>query len=93
MTVALSKRIGHADVAFTMKQYVQTGLEADRQVAATLAGLTIGGSLATSAVGSTPPAATAGIRTPVADHSPVSRSVSTRHERGPFQNRKRPLTW
>ena len=34
---ALSKRIGHADVAFTMKQYVQTNLEADRQVASTLA--------------------------------------------------------
>ena len=27
---ALSKRIGHADVAFTMRQYVQTDLEADR---------------------------------------------------------------
>ena len=27
---ALSRRIGHADVAFTMKQYVQTDLEADR---------------------------------------------------------------
>ncbi len=27
---ALSQRIGHADVAFTMKQYVQTDLEADR---------------------------------------------------------------
>jgi integrase len=34
---ALSKRIGHADVAFTMKQYVQTDLEADREVANTLA--------------------------------------------------------
>jgi hypothetical protein len=33
---ALSKRIGHSDVAFTMKQYVQTDLEADRQVANTL---------------------------------------------------------
>jgi hypothetical protein len=43
---ALSKRIGHADVAFTMKQYVQTDLEADRQVANTLAQLIIGGSLA-----------------------------------------------
>jgi len=32
---ALSKRIGHADVAFTMKQYVQTDLVADRQVAST----------------------------------------------------------
>jgi hypothetical protein len=36
---ALSKRIGHADVTFTMKQYVQTDLEADRQVANTLAEL------------------------------------------------------
>jgi hypothetical protein len=43
---ALSKRIGHADVAFTMKQYVQTDLEADRLVANTLAELIIGGSLA-----------------------------------------------
>ena len=42
---ALSQRIGHADVAFTMKQYVQTDLEADRQVATTLAELIIGGSL------------------------------------------------
>ena len=42
---ALSQRIGHADVAFTMKQYVQTDLEADRQVASTLAELIIGGSL------------------------------------------------
>jgi len=43
---ALSHRIGHSDVAFTMKQYVQTDLEADRQVANTLAELIIGGSLA-----------------------------------------------
>jgi integrase len=42
---ALSKRIGHADVAFTMKQYVQTDLDADRQVANTLAELIIGGAL------------------------------------------------
>jgi integrase len=42
---ALSKRIGHADVAFTMKQYVQTDLEADRQVANTLAELIVGGTL------------------------------------------------
>jgi hypothetical protein len=39
---ALSKRIGHADVAFTMKQYVQADLEADRQVASRLAELIIG---------------------------------------------------
>ena len=43
---ALSHRIGHSDVAFTMKQYVQTDLEADRRVANTLAELIIGGSLA-----------------------------------------------
>ena len=40
---ALSKRIGHADVAFTMKRYVQTDLEADREVATTLADLILGG--------------------------------------------------
>jgi hypothetical protein len=44
---ALSKRIGHADVAFTMKQYVQTDLDADREVANTLAHLIIGGLLVT----------------------------------------------
>jgi integrase len=43
---ALSARIGHADVAFTMKQYVQTDLAADRQVANVLAELIVGGSLA-----------------------------------------------
>jgi integrase len=43
---ALSVRLGHADVAFTMKQYVQADLEADRQVAHTLAELIVGGSLA-----------------------------------------------
>jgi integrase len=48
---ALSKRIGHADVAFTMKQYVQTDLEADRQVASTLAELIVGGSLASVDLG------------------------------------------
>jgi integrase len=47
---ALSKRIGHADVAFTMKQYVQTDLEADRGVANTLADLIIGGLLATDEI-------------------------------------------
>jgi integrase len=48
---ALSKRIGHADVAFTMKQYVQTDLEADRKVANTLAELIIGGALGTGVQG------------------------------------------
>ena len=40
---ALSERIGHSDVAFTMRQYVQTELEVHRQVATTLAELIIGG--------------------------------------------------
>jgi hypothetical protein len=47
---ALSKRIGHADVAFTMKQYVQTDLEADREVTNTLADLIIGGLLITDEI-------------------------------------------
>jgi integrase len=50
---ALSHRIGHSDVAFTMKQYVQTDLEADRQVANTLAELIIGGSLVSMEVSAT----------------------------------------
>jgi phosphoglucomutase len=54
---ALSQRIGHADVAFTMKQYVQTDLEADRQVANTLAELIIGGALASLEVRTTEGAA------------------------------------
>ena len=44
---ALSKRIGHADVAFTMRQYAQTDLEADREVATILADLIVGGLLVT----------------------------------------------
>jgi len=48
----MSKRIGPVDVAFTMKQYVQTNLEVGRQVANTLAELIIGGSLASTAVAS-----------------------------------------
>jgi integrase len=51
---ALSKRIGHADVAFTMRQYVQTDLEADRQVANTLAELIIGGTLASALLSTEP---------------------------------------
>jgi integrase len=43
---AHSQRIGHADGAFTMRQYVQSDLEADRQVATALAELIIGGVLA-----------------------------------------------
>ena len=47
---ALSSRIGHAGVAFTMRQYVQTDLAADRLVANTLAELIIGGSLASAEI-------------------------------------------
>jgi integrase len=55
---ALSKRIGHADVALTMKQYVQTDLASDRHVASTLAELIIGGALASTVIPhSTAPAA------------------------------------
>ncbi len=51
---ALSRRVGHSDVAFTMRQYVETDLEADREVANTLAELIIGGSLASVLVGTGP---------------------------------------
>src|ERR1700730_173846 len=47
---ALSQRIGHADVAFTMKQYVPNELEANRRVANTLAELIIGGALASTVI-------------------------------------------
>jgi integrase len=40
---ALSERIGHSDVAFTTRQYVQTDLEVHRQVATALAQLILGG--------------------------------------------------
>ena len=46
---ALSTRIGHSDVAFTMRQYIETGLEADRQVANTLAALNLAAYLPQSA--------------------------------------------
>jgi hypothetical protein len=51
---ALSKHVGHVDVAFTMRQYVETDLEADREVANTLAELIIGGSLASLEIGTEP---------------------------------------
>jgi integrase len=54
---ALSQRIGHADVAFTMRQYVQTDLEADRWVATTPAELIIGGSLVSMDIGTSQGAA------------------------------------
>jgi len=63
---ALSKRIGHADVAFTMKQYVQTDLEADREVANTLADLIIGGLLVT------------GIEDQGTDHNPADEGEPKR---------------
>jgi len=41
----LSERIGRSDVAFTMRQYVQTDLEVHRQVATALAELILGGAM------------------------------------------------
>jgi len=90
---ALSKRIGHSDVAFTMKQYVQTDLEADRQVANTLAELILGGSLASVDL----PMATHGSTARRGDRS--ARQERRRHGRmsssaftNPFTNRtQRPL--
>ena len=81
---ALSKRIGHADVVFTMKQYVQADLEADRQVANTLAELIIGGRW---------PQPRSPTRTRAAAMKPrksasVSKSVSKPHAEGPFSVRE-----
>ena len=70
---ALSHRIGHSDVAFTMKQYVQTDLEADRQVANTLGELIIGGSLASTTVAS--------LANPLANHMQKALSL---FEKGPL---------
>jgi integrase len=82
---ALSHRIGHSDVAFTMKQYVQTDLEADRQVANTLAELIIGGSLASTARGAEDDGHhLGGVRPGL-----VSKSVSRPHAGGPFSVRER----
>jgi hypothetical protein len=41
----------HAEVAFTMRQYFQTDLEADRPVAITLAEPVVGGALVSTQVG------------------------------------------
>ena len=73
---ALSHRIGHSDVAFTMKQYVQTDLEADRQVANTLAELIIGGSLTSTAA-----TAVASLANPLANHMQKALSL---FEKGPL---------
>ena len=82
---ALSQRIGHADVAFTMKQYVQTDLEADRQVANTLAELIIGGSLASVEI------ADGRHRRGLREDEPVHKSVHKPHAKGPSLFEKGPL--
>ncbi len=79
---ALSKRIGHADVAFTMRQYVQTDLEADRQVANTLAELIIGGSLASFEI--TGDRSRGGV-----NEREVYKSVYKPHAEGPFPVREK----
>ena len=58
---ALSKRIGYADVAFTLRQTVRTDLEANRQLA-TLAELIIRCSLVSLQVGKSQGAAWMGAR-------------------------------
>jgi hypothetical protein len=80
-----------------MRQYVQTDLEADREVANTLAELIIGGSLASFEI-------TADVADKTADEGnrgagkrldsdPVHKSVHKWHAKGPFHDRKGPLTW
>jgi len=53
---------GMADVAFTIRQYVQTHLEGDRQVATILAELIIGGALVSTKIGTSQGAARAAAR-------------------------------
>jgi integrase len=60
----LSQRIGHADVAFTMRQYVHTDLQADHIVARALADLILSDALLADPD----------------DEDPVSKSVSTDDE-------------
>jgi hypothetical protein len=82
-TGGLSRRIGHADVAFTMKQYMQADLEADRRVATTLAELIIGGSLASTEVmypGKTA-RGRASLANPLANHK---RKAPSLFEKGPL---------
>jgi len=81
---ALSHRIGHSDVAFTMKQYVQSDLEADRQVANTLAELIIGGSLTSFEITET--AREAGVNEPE-----VYKSVTNRMQKALSLFEKGPL--
>jgi hypothetical protein len=69
-----------------MKQYVQADLDADRQVAQTLAELIVGGSLASVLIEPTaarPPTK----RDPA---GPRYKSVYKQHAEGPFRDRKRP---
>jgi hypothetical protein len=81
---ALSQQIGHADVAFTMKQYVQTDLEANGQVANTLAELIIGGSLASFEITETDRAS---------NPSPDGRSRPRQDGRTPFSPWTAPTFW
>ena len=68
-----------------MKQYVQTDLEADRQVANTLATLIIGGSLVTAEIAGAVEDVQmplAGMRERRREPRSVSKSVSIRHAKG-----------
>jgi integrase len=46
----LSQYLGHAEVAFTLKQYVQTRLQAGRTVANAPSALIVGGSIASTQI-------------------------------------------
>ena len=68
-----------------MKQYVQTDLEADRQMANTLAELIIGGSLISIDIADDRTKA-------LLERAPVHKSVHKLHARGPLPVRKRAST-
>jgi hypothetical protein len=74
-----------------MKQYVQTDLEADRQVATTLAELILGGALVSAEIASE--RATTTTRRERLDQWSVHKSAHKQHAEGPFPDRKGPLIW
>jgi hypothetical protein len=91
---ALSQRIDHADVAFTMKQYVQTDLEANRQVANTLAELIIGGSLASFEITETgAPRIPRRTADPDRDRTAEHRSRPGRHQRSGRHHAPQSASW
>jgi len=76
--------IGHADVAFTMKQYVQTDLEANREVANTLADLISAGCSRRVTLSTRRPGTASNRR---GGKRPVHKSVHKLHKKGRFSVR------